>query len=827
MSRIPDFKALLMFALLVSFCPPPATAQDSTGVATLSMPVPEDSTAAPDSLAARIGIPGQDSTMRALTAQAGRESEKIIYSGERITFFTRNGVIILGGQAEVEQGAQKVSADSLIAYNRKTGEIFVSGNPELQDGPEKLKGSTIRYNVERDRGMIAGGHTTFGEWILDSDRLSKIGRDSIYGADNCFTTCDLEPGHRHYHFESKRIKVIREKRVFASPVVLKIGEVPVFALPYVFFPITRGNRVSGILQPRIGLNSVMRSSGTGRTIGNLGYFWAPSDYMDLLGAVDIRTASQTTYRGRTRYRKRYGYDGDFDFRRVSDKINNSTDYSLFGRHNQNITEKGRLIGEVNFTSSRNLLRRTAFDLQDVLRQSLKSRATFSYRPAWGYFSSSVDHQKSLQQGSSVATLPSLSLSLNKRSLFPELSKSSPRRAGLINPGWLYNMTWGGSTEYSNTRTSSETAADRNVHRAVGRVDLDTPQSLYGWLKLNPRLRYSAETVHDNLDDQGGFDTEQSVNFSTSMSTQLFGIFDGPRIGPVFRWRHTVVPRLTYTWQPDLTGERPQRRVNRMDFTVSNDIDYKYRVRSGEGGTAAAQSGSAGQEPGERNGKLFSLRNSLGYDLIRAARRDTLGWSDLNTSLTSSPASFLNVQLMMNHQLVAPGEVERLDPFMNSLSTTVTLKGSYRAGEGPSTAELEEEAYRESRSYPNFRGSAIDLTQDRYESRRDMAFARSMPWTVNLSHNLNRARGAETSNQSLRWSLTFNPTRNWHLIYSSNYNFSRSGLQGQTFILSRDLHCWQANLNLVTLPGGRFEFSFTSFVKANSAIRVPDVRRASN
>ena len=44
---------------------------------------------------------------------------------------------------------------------------------------------------------------------------------------------------------------------------------PVFALPFVFFPITRGNRRSGILQPRIGLNSIARDHITGRTFGNL------------------------------------------------------------------------------------------------------------------------------------------------------------------------------------------------------------------------------------------------------------------------------------------------------------------------------------------------------------------------------------------------------------------------------------------------------------------------------------------------------------------------------------------------------------------------------
>jgi len=109
----------------------------------------------------------------------------------------------------------------------------------------------------------------------------------------------------------------------------------------------------------------------------------------------------------------------------------------------------------------------------------------------------------------------------------------------------------------------------------------------------------------------------------------------------------------------------------------------------------------------------------------------------------------------------------------------------------------------------------------------VAFSRAMPWTINISHNLRRYRTDRKADQSLRWSLTFNPTPKWHLIYRSSYNFRSRGLQGQSFTLNRDLHCWQANLSLITLSNGRFEFVFSTYLRNNPAIRVPDVRRASN
>ena len=92
--------------------------------------------------------------MRLLESRAGPLGEKIIYSGEKITFFPGKNVILIRGQACVENGPQRVSSDSLIAYNRNTGEIYVSGSPQLTDGPDQLTGSRVRYNMERARGII-------------------------------------------------------------------------------------------------------------------------------------------------------------------------------------------------------------------------------------------------------------------------------------------------------------------------------------------------------------------------------------------------------------------------------------------------------------------------------------------------------------------------------------------------------------------------------------------------------------------------------------------------------------------------------------------------
>ena len=815
-----------------------------------------DSTTTADTIAVdslRIIIPAADSLMNALKKSRGMAGSALEYSGEKLIFYPDREVVVIRGQATVISAGQTVNADSVIAYNRKSGEIFVSGNPELEDDSDNLTGSTMRYNIDTDRGLIEGGRTKFETWTLYSDSLSKVGPDSIFGKGNIFFSCDRDVDP-FYSFESERIKVIRDKSVFASPVIFKVGKVPVFALPFVFFPITPGNRGSGILQPRFGVNSVVRESRTGRTISNLGYFWAPNDYFDVLGAVDIRTASQTTFRARTRYKKRYSFDGSFDARLIDDKLNGSTAYSLFGHHNQTIGERSRLVADVNFTSTRSLLSNTSFDKEDILKQSIRSTASYSWRPSWGSLNTSLRHEMFLQdeQDRTQLTLPSVSFSFNRRNLFNPRTHTVPRGAGLITPGWLYNLTYGFSSSYTNRQNMTEGEDTQSLHTSNTSFNLDSPQTLYGWLKLNPGLTYGVEMTHDSQNSDGdSFVMEQTMNFSTSLSTQVFGIFDGPRVGPIFRWRHSIKPKITYTYQPDLREDSDGGAlVNRASFSLTNDIDYKYFVSEKKNKQHSAPKDTCDcerdslemlgvqeppkpgaekdSEPQEKNGTLFSLRNSLSYDFIQAAKRDTLGWSDLSTNLTSSPANFFNLQLSMTHQLVEPGEREVFKPFMNRISTTLTLRGTYKGDDDVSRdmAELQEEAYMESMRYPTTIGSSMSPYRD-YDTQRDLSYSRSMPWSLNLSHNLNRYRNGTDPSQSLRWSLTFNPTRNWHLVYSSSFNFSESGLQSQTFMINREIRCWQANISLITLPGGRFEFTFSTFLRSQPAIRVPDVRSASN
>ena len=69
------------------------------------------------------------------------------------------------------------------------------------------------------------------------------------------------------------MKIQLGDKVVAKPIVMKIGEVPIFALPFYYKSLVSGRR-SGILFPSFEFGF---SSREGRYIRDFGYYWATND----------------------------------------------------------------------------------------------------------------------------------------------------------------------------------------------------------------------------------------------------------------------------------------------------------------------------------------------------------------------------------------------------------------------------------------------------------------------------------------------------------------------------------------------------------------------
>ncbi|MBD3290393.1 hypothetical protein GF337_16435, partial [candidate division KSB1 bacterium] len=235
---------------------------------------------------------------------------------ERLTYLLNDAVVkyknmtLKADKITVDWNTNIITAegipDTVYIYNEdhtdSTAEIKWRGLPSLAEKGDVLNGFKLIYNFKTEKGRVIRGRTDFESGFYFGEQMKQIGEDIINISHGYFTTCDLKE-EPHFHFQSRRIRVIVQDKVIAKPVIFYIRKIPVAIIPFAVFPHKQG-RTSGIVIPSYG-----RSATEGNFIRGLGYYWAPNDYFDARMLIDYFDRSGWMLRGDMNYAKRYTLDG--------------------------------------------------------------------------------------------------------------------------------------------------------------------------------------------------------------------------------------------------------------------------------------------------------------------------------------------------------------------------------------------------------------------------------------------------------------------------------------------------------------------------------------
>jgi lipopolysaccharide assembly outer membrane protein LptD (OstA) len=288
-------------------------------------------------------------------------------------------------------------------YKEEEGKKIVSQLPVLIDGNEEIKGEEMSYYLKTRKGKVKAGQTEFQNGYYYGNELGKIKDDVFLAAGGSYTTCDQE--NPHYHFYSRKMKIITKDKVIARPVVLYIQRLPVAVIPFYVFPI-KPDRHSGFLTFEVG-DFV---SGE-RFIRNLGYYWAPSDYWDLETGLDYYENTGWLLRENFRYAKRYLYNGSMASsykREIQESGFNklkSNRWDLVLNHSQNISTITKLSASGRFISDRSYYRDYSFNAQERRDRSIHSQASLNSKYAGAGIYLAFDQVENLDTDSKTLRLP--------------------------------------------------------------------------------------------------------------------------------------------------------------------------------------------------------------------------------------------------------------------------------------------------------------------------------------------------------------------------------------------------------------------------------------
>lgn len=569
----------------------------------------------PDS--ARAAAP--DTTLERLLKLEGYTP--VEYKADSAEFRTRIGELRLIGSAEVVRGGDRLTADSIV-YSERTQDIAAFGQPKITgQQAADITGDILFYNLETRRASVEGGRTQFTEgatWYVYDSNVTAEGRSHFYVSGGKFTSCDLEDPH--FHFQSDKIMVIRDRLIVARPARLYFADVPVLWIPFVVQDLSKGRR-SGVLTPRFGVNDIVRT-GQGRRIENVGYYWAINDYMgaELSGTWDSRAYTALT--GGLQYNwRRQMLNGNLSYSQYWQETGGSQ-LSLNTSNSWRPDERTSVSVQGQYTSSPQFVRSVSLDPREATR-TLGSSASLNRRFDWGSLALQGRHTQSIADGRQETVLPDVSLSFNPITLF---------RSSASEPSWYNNATlvFGGAGSRVITDEPSDSVRDKALSRfnvnqslTIGNLGLSTSaalnrellrpliglgfpgdsllprirdagswnasisyqQRLIGSTTITPNLGLSQEILRDdgrtgqrvagvNVVDRlrGRFGANPAdsldigeyvaapvrLNFGAGTNFDVFGFFPG--VGPFSRIRHHLKPAFNYTFSPAVEQTAAQAAV---------------------------------------------------------------------------------------------------------------------------------------------------------------------------------------------------------------------------------------------------------------------------
>lgn len=734
-----------------------------------------------------------------------------------------------------------------------TAKVKIKGLPRLTDGGETFEGSYIRHNFKTQKGFISLAKNKEKDQRYEGEKVKKVDKSTFFIESGMFTSCDSDTPDTY--FTAHQMKVLQKDKIIAKWIFMNIGGVPLpIPLPFAVIPNESGRR-SGIIIPGYG-----QDGRRGQYFHNFGYFWAINDYVDVAMTGDYYAKGGWGARSRLRYAKRYDFNGSFDagYSNISigdandpeSKREQQSDWRLSLNHFQSIDPTAQLSANLQFVSS-NYLNNNSIDYNTLLSQQIYSAASFS--KSWENSSISINYSRTqyLNNGNIDESLPNVSYSQN---VFYPFRKENSFSEGKQKWYELLGISYSAQFSNSNTKTdnvkTSKLGALHNINLnfspKIGYVNV-SPSFSYQEKWYNKRIKLESakyeyinpengkKTIRDTVVESSikELNFVRTFNTGVSASTKMYGIMNPNAFG-VESFRHTIMPSISYNYQPDFADDVWGYYDSYTDANEKKVRYDKYRNEIfGGGGSGRSQSinFSVGnvfemkmiKTPGDttkeqKKIQLLNLDASLGYNFAA----DSMKLRDLSLNYRTQIGDLLNFsgsssytfydQIIernqqgqefyryVNKYLASNGKgLLRLTNFNFSISSTLS-------GERLKSDEQNEQ------KNPDTINEQVAIKKKDFIALYDDSQAPdlSIPWNLSLSYNYNFSKPNPSKSDvftNLSADLGFSLTKNWKFTVRGSYDFQEKKISAPQITIYRDLHCWEMNFNwnpLGNYSGFRFE-----------------------
>ncbi len=568
-----------------------------------------------EALAREAGLLGKDAPL-----EMSSRSPVSFQKGDDGTYTAR-------GDFTVRAGKLKLRADA-VHYGANDGLLTVSGNVKAQLGNDTVEAERIQVKLKDLTGVLLNGKLLLkGHNIyLEGKKLERVSESSYKIEKGSFTTCDgAVPAWR---IKGKNLDVTLEGYGTLTHGVFFIKDIPVLYVPWLLYPAKR-QRQTGFLMPTM-------ANSTARGLDARFPFFlniSPSADATIVPRICTKRALQTALE--VRYCPLEDLNGRFfgeytyDWKYASGTDQRTNRFFFNWNHNQTLPGRFRVRANGNWVSDR--------DYFEFWGERLDKRRRLRYLESnllldrqWDNFMLQAEarHVDNLAISDNALTVQNLPVvagtAFNQRIPFTPLYFSS-------DVGFSHFFAPKAHEQWVGSRWTMKTG-------------LSLPLAVGNFLKFDPSMTYTARAYAADY-----FVKDRSINSINAIRTDLYQVnadvytdlesVYGTRFLGFERMRHTVRPRLTWTFRPFSKHDTyPQ-------FDETDRIDRISLL------TAELRQSLTGKVAQGQYLDLLTLTVSQGYDVLKAseAMREPLstfpfdqGWTALHAQVTFKPHSLVDL-----------------------------------------------------------------------------------------------------------------------------------------------------------------------------------------
>ena len=510
----------------------------------------------------------------------------------------------LSGEVEIDGGggeSWRFHADDAHIYTDESL-LVATGNVVFSGGNARLAADRAEFDYETGTGMFFGasGSTELVEDIEPSmfgtqepemrfwgSLIEKIGVRSYRLTDGGFTSC-IQPTPR-WEIQASSVELDLNQYARLRNMLLLVKGVPLFYLPYMYYPVQDEDRATGFLMPTYGASTVQ-----GQTISSA-FFWAIDRSQDATAFYDWLPATGRGLGGEYRYVLGQRSQGNAEAYLLNE--NEQPDPFRGGDTTLPARRSFRMRGDLQHSLTDAIQARGNVDyFSDVEVQQTYQRDIFDATNSSRTFGGNVTGSWNAYTLNGTADFRETFFGLDDSSLHgagPRVSFSqSERQIGTL------PVYYGFNSEYANLlqkQSFGEMVTDSGLTRFDVNPLLRVPFTRWPFLTFNSSVGYRRTHWRESIDvetmEQIGSPVSRSLfELQTEITGPVFvKIWDTPNTGYSERMKHVIEPWLSVERATAVDNFEQIVRIDSTDSIVGNTtrlrygVDNRFYARRGDSG----------------------------------------------------------------------------------------------------------------------------------------------------------------------------------------------------------------------------------------------------